>query len=462
MGGHYPTQPSGWGAANVRPIPVRDIPPIPASNRDPYNPRRSLQRTPKWPWRPPGYFPNGWKPPKVPFGRRMPMPIFPAHLNPNRAIRLMPWFGPALAVGAAWYAWNRGDTLKLSEHGYTRCCGPTGSPIAFQSIITNTTRTVCGGSSPPGGIYGLCGTGGQPYQGEAYFAIPAHDQRTTSVVVLYGMPEANPDRTKWVEVWHKPRDASGPANPIAQLDPEPQWTFLPDFVPMLDINPEFWPPLSPAPYVPPVIPVWGDNPRQIPAFEPDPNANGEPMGERRKRYKPDVKIRPATNATRVGRNTHQRRPPGKREYETKYNAKGFKGFALYALRIANGVYGGMTEVMDLAAALYSALPDHVIASRPDFRNGASMAEVLNEMLTTIWKHRAEIDYQEASYNLAVNQVEDWAWGKYFKAMKDMSQRGPYMEGYSREYGELQEVFLDAMKEAGVDARGIDPVWFLRP
>lgn len=440
MGGHYPSNAarSRWGVPV--PTPGRDFQPTPA--RDPYHPRRTMPQ-PKYPWRPPGYFPNGWKPPRKVFGKRG-LPVS-ALKWPTRNVRFSPW---ALApVPAALTAWLFGGTKQdLAAHGYSLCCSvPATGPHTVSTFTLNTQTGLCAG-----GLASLCGTGGQPWEGIWPRALPAYDNRQRGLFVLIGTQVGQPvGRARWEEVWHKPRIATGPAVPIPSIPVQP--VYVPEIYPwpIYDFDPNWWPPLHPVPWSPPTPqPVWTPDP--VPKTYPPPKVGGyelpivEPVPVPISPPVPSVGINPDGTVTILP--PHVIQPPRGPTKEGKYGQK--KGFGLLSailLRLASGTYGGITEVMDLVAAIYAALPAKMIAQQPDFPKGTPMMTVMTHMIETIALNPTDINIGKAVYNLAENAVEDKAWGRYFAAVNQLQrQTGGNYNGWDRTLSDLNETFNDVM------------------
>lgn len=305
-----------------------------------------------------------------------------------------------------------------------------------------------------------CGTGGQPpSSGDVGAAFTFSTQRPMSV--YFGM-ETSPSpwrgtiREKWTLKAYNGATSADPEIRMPIMQPE--WP--------LDWDPNFWRPLDPTVYVPPTVPYIQPDPPYRPW--PGPDVGNDPGGEPvTDPLTPDIVATPdpTPRTRRVPRTrTHtdrghvRRRPDGRTEHEGKYSASktGFGRLAAILLRLAAGTYGGITEVIDLVSALYAALPDRLIAQQPDLPRD----QILAHMLGTIWANRSQLDMQEALHNVAVNAVEDWAWGKYFQAIANVSRRGPYLEGYQRQLDQLNTEFMDVAKELGIDVP-TDFVWWLR-
>lgn len=415
MGGYYPANSAGWGHL-PDPVPGRDFPPAVDPRRDPYNPRR-FKPQPKYPWRPPGYFPNGWKPKRVPFGKRIPT-TFP-FVTPDRfASRLPLW--PGVAVGALILPYIFAPK-RLTLEGF-KTCFDIGPP-------QEVGRTLSSGCLPS-----LMGQSGQVFHWAVENATwPA---TTNTISILLGQRNPAGTRATWRFMATKlapiPLPAFGPA-PLPQV---PRFV-VPPFFQLPWWDPAAWWPTVPVPYVPPVPrPVWEPSP-YTPSF-PVPVVSG-PVPQPRPLTEPGIQVTPR-GPTKV-RPGHTRVKPRPRDRERKF--AGRKGFAhilaAWLLRVSSGVYNGITETVDLVSAIYSALPSEIIARHP---NNLPQKDILPFMLGAIYRHIDQIDMQEALTNVAKNAIEDAAWGRYFAAVSKVTDRGTNYSGYDRELSELNDLFRE--------------------
>lgn len=410
MGGKYPTN-SARATPVRRPVGRPDYPTTPA------RPRRPLPRVrPLNPYRPPARFPNGWKPPVKPFGRRFPIDriggTFPTRFPLGR---LTPW----LTVGAFILPYIVTPT-RIDLNGW-RCCfdvGPVKDAFKLTTNACTPSFANLGYQVPTGAIADL-----------------RVDATTTSIFLgQYLQPSL-------IRMTHKAqyvKGTSGVAGPIpAPIKVIPPFWLSPWWE--LPLNPNHWTPISPVPYRPPLHrPVWNPDPDPFPDSWPKSREVGDnfpvrqPTPERPPKERETVITR---TRIRTRDRPHWRRPPRVRDRERKYKMSG-RGWNLLGqilLRYASRTYGGVTEVVDLLSAIYSALPDRLIASHPDIPKG----EVIPFMLGQIYENFDQIDINEAIYNIAANHIEDAAWGAYFRASRFVSERGPNYDGFDRENSELQ-------------------------
>ena len=219
--------------------------------------------------------------------------------------------------------------------------------------------------------------------------------------------------------------------PITTVRQVPAIAITPDI--WASPDPNVWPPFNPVPVFPIPRPWPGWTPKTYPRTVSGPVTEPVPVFE----PVPDVVITP-TGVFPTG--PHVRTKPDTKTREGKYAAKGPYGLlAAQLLRLAAGTFGGITEVVDLVKAIYAALPAELIAQQPD---NLAKKDLLPHMLGLIAKHYKSIDLGEAVENIAVNQVEDWAWGKYFKAVDKVSRTGTYYQGFDRELSNLNDLFRE--------------------
>ena len=231
--------------------------------------------------------------------------------------------------------------------------------------------------------------------------------------LFWGPYTVNGTRMTYMEAWARPDVPSGTPYPVPQkIIPVPPTWFVPDHY--WPDDPNEWPPMQPKPDDP-KRPVWPDtkNPpddtfpttRVVGDGDPDLDPDLDPKGERRPRYRRDPKPHEPWGPRDP---KHDRRPRRKHEKENKFSGKTkFAKLAARLLQLASGTYGGITEVVDMVAAIYAALPDRLVAQDV---NGLSDVEKLPHMLGMIWQHRQHIDMMEAMDNLAFNMIEDAAYG----------------------------------------------------
>lgn len=391
----------------------------------------------------PGTFPNTPRRWRKPFGRRT-GPVYPSPF-PRSGFRLGPWAGAA-SFAAAYLLYKPADwSSALTNAGFKLCCS-IGDGDVFG--YTNLNNSGCG-SGPL-----LCGVSLQPFGGhtaDGPMTFPLASNPRLGARMLIGKQMLNPpDRCTWMQHWMRPsRPSNLPAYQPLVVPGPVQVPVTPDF--WLPYDPNWWTPLSPTPYNPnfPAAP-----PRRYPKRPPRPTPRTWPAPESGPvtvPLPPFVPVGvPTTTTVSVGNpfpviDTGPIRPvkPTPTTTETKYNVRR-SPYALLAtrlLQLAAGTHGGITEVVDLVTAMYSAIPADVLARYPD---GLAKKDILPFMLGAIYANRNNIDWQEAVHNIAVNQIEDYAWGKYFKAVDDVSRAGPYYQGFDRELGALNELFQQVL------------------
>lgn len=427
MGGHYPTS-RGFNPAVatpgrptfvpfVRRSPTRRAVGFPISN--PFRPGSGFQSDlPKV-----RTFPNPWRPVKHPFGRRQ-AAILPSPLDFVR--RGGAWIEPAIVVGtiAAGFYYSQQRVMNLN--GWEVCCDIGGIRNVFRAFENTGPCSTWAAS---------CGRGGQPYWWDWPGEIPAIGPGK-SQVLLVGM-KTNPSTMRGTWNYVARRNAGAAGAPAIQ----PEYKYWPlQFVNPWPLGVFQWRPLVPYPMTNPNPPrrVWGpDNrpdrePRRAPKKRPNTSVMPSPAGA--------PGTRPTIVITRTGVGFSRTPHKYKRDGASKYTVGkgGFAGLALALLQTASNVYNGVTETVDLIKAIYSALPDKVIASQPD---NLPKNQIIGHMLETIWQHRGEIDLDEAVYNIASNLIEDAAWGRYFAAQNQIRRRGgPNVEGFDRELSQLNELF----------------------
>lgn len=364
--------------------------------------------------RPPGRFPNPYKRPSIPFGRRFPtMPTFQRF--PVYPRIPFPW----LLLGAEFVLpmiYRQPRTLM--PDGWRMCYDLGGIKNMFSGPYANAKCPTIA-NYQPGGDWA-----GGPIN------IPA----TSVWIGIFWGTKVAPNRMNHREEWVRPPNYPAQTIPLGKWYP----IAFPDF-PFLDLDPEFWRPLDPTPYRPEPFPR--QRPRPRPRPDPRPDKPVEPDTPVQPEDKvPDMRIDPKPRA-RPRPRPHERRPPKPHEKESKWTSgKGrFGRLAALLLRLAARTHGGATELVDLLAAIYKALPDEVIARGPD---NLPRDKIIPFMLGEIWRNRNDIDFGEALENIVENQIEDWLWGRYFAAVDKISRRGPYYVGFDRELGELNELFKE--------------------
>lgn len=420
MGGRYPSNsagvlPSSWPGG-------RPDFPLPPERR-----RRPLPRVkPLNPWKPPVKFPNAWKPPRVPFGKRFPAPIPFGGFNPTRFPlgRLSPW----LAVGSFILPYLMAPGRPALD-GW-KCCFNVG-PVqdAFRKATNACTPS-------------FANLSGQVYSGDI---ADLHLDATTTTIFL-GQWNLSHIRATHKAQYNK--GVSGVPGPI----PAPIPIIPPIYVsPWFELpwwDPNAWTPNSPVPFVPPPWPRWRPDPEGEPNSYPPPREVGpknEPRSRHRPRPKPRDDRQPDVVITPDGVHDkppfHPRRPPQPRDRERKFSGSrgSFGLLAALLLRSAGRVYGGITELVDLLSAIYSAIPADVIASHPD---NLPVKDLIPFMLSSIYDNIDVIDINEAIHNLATNAIEDAAWGRYFRASSRVTDYGPNHQGFDRENSELQQLLYE--------------------
>lgn len=390
-----------------------------------YNPGNDNFPRPKPNFRRPGQFPKFPKRP-VPFGRK------PGLTYPSPFVRRLPRLGPWLgAAGLLYYYWTAPGGYKMPPGG-EKCWDYGGPKDAINGPVPN--------GSPCSAMWDRL-LGYQPGRRVGQPIAMAADKDFWRVIYLGDVQVENEGgiRMGYREKWVYPPAPWGPTEDIP-FTPGVQTPIIPDYA--LPPDPNWWTPLDPTPYIPPVnIPNAPPRPVSPPRTFPSPQ------------YGPVTTspgIIPAGSPTTTTVTAQAPRPeikidnsrpmrPGRNKTERKYGVQrsGFAQLATRLLQLAAGTYGGITEVVDLVSAIYSAIPSEILARYPD---NIPKKDLLPHMLGAIYANRNVIDYEEAIYNIAVNQIEDYAWGKYFKAVDDVSRNGQYYIGFDRELSNLNELF----------------------
>lgn len=394
--------------------------------------------------RPPGVFPKGPPRWKKPFGRKPGIVYAPGF--PRSFPRFGPWAGLGIAA-AGWILYKPADlTAGLTAAGYSLCCGGGGGDVFYFS-----GPIVSWGCGSEGWL--ACGTTYQPYGGVVgQDDIPAVAGGYGSRVLIgkkYIPPAGPEDRCTWMEHWVRPHIPGNDTLPGVPAPKPVSIPVTPDY--WLPWDPNWWTPLDPTPFNPnwpatPPRPYPNRPPRKWPRTYPEsetgpspvPTPTPVPTGVPTTTTVtstspfPEIKIDP-------GRPVKPPRPVTERKYNVRRTP--YALLATRLLQLASGTYGGITEVVDLVSAIYSAIPADILAKYPD---GLAKKDLLPFMLGAIYANRNNIDWQEAVHNVAVNQIEDYAWGKYFKAVDDVSRNGPYYQGFDRELGALNELFQQVL------------------
>lgn len=407
----------------------------------PYD-RRPLPRVrPLTPWRPKNPL---FKPPArlpKPFGRK-PIGTYPSPF-PSRFPRVGRWFLPlSLLPFTMWQG-----SYKMPA-GWIHCWGPFGK-LESMSGPTITCWDTCS----TGCIDFMLG--GQVPSGEYGDPIVVPNWSGNDGAVIWFGPGVT--RMTYVDKWRRPGAFPGHTIPFIPGVVEPDFP--------LDADPNWWLPLVPTPWLPYPRPVWRPKPEPRTWPRPETGPNPEPRPDPRTRPDSDVEteVDPRQRPHERPRvRHHPRTRPGRpkpRVHENKYtSAKGrFGALAAILLRMASRSYGGITEVVDLIASIYGALPPELLAKFP---HDLADKDKLPFMLGAIWRYRDQIDYGKALHNYAVNGVEDWIWGKYFQAIDKVSRKGPYYQGFDVGLGDLNDEFMKVAGDLGIEVP-TDLVWWLR-
>lgn len=414
LGGSYPSN----RAAGVAYRPSPDFPGV--RPLDPARPRRRLPRVrPLKPFRPGVKFPNPWKPPTKPFGRLPPM-VFPNPLDRSLG-KYLPWGLAVLPI-----IWAASRPQISSPAGWSVCWDYGG----IQSLRSGPIRAYC-----PGDSYRLLSL--QVPSG--FSADPVTITSPNLAQALFYGPPVNVDQTrmqyrKMVARPDIPTSSPLYPYPTTTIKLIPQIAIAPNV--WMDPDPNWWFPFDPEPHFPLPRPrVW---PRPGPGTYPAPENGPSPVVVPPTLEHPDIDVTPEGVRPKP---PHRRRPPDPRTREGKYRAKGaYATLAAYLLKLSAGTFGGITEAVDLISAIYAALPAELIARQPDL----ARKDLIPHMLGMIARHYKTIDLGEALENIARNQIEDWVWGKYFKAVDLASRQGPYYNGFDRELGHLNDLMRELM------------------
>ena len=356
-------------------------------------------KNPKWPTRDPKRKP--WTPPKdpldkVPRGKGW---WKKTPFNWKKAFGR----GAGIAGAGAWIYTVWPSELKgLREAGWSLCCA---QPGRLDVYFLNNQLNTGGCGNPP---MGLCGTGGQPFNGPWPVAIPAPSPNGDLGGVLHiGQIDANPLRATWKQTWMRPsHPAAQPDYPGVPLEPAirgwpwPLWPGLPDwYIPKTPLEPDG------PPFGKPDV-----RPRPRPRPKPKPKPKPRPDGA--------VKDVPVLEVTPDGVTVtnHERKPPGKHEREKKTQPLP-KKYANQWMKIL-GFAGKITEFDDLVSALYNGLPSSLTRWRG--RDGvwrqrdATTADRVQRLFDYVGRvdMKKAIDFAvKAAGEVAKNELEDLALGK---------------------------------------------------
>lgn len=388
-----------------------------------FGPKITPVKVPKYPWRPPGVFPQPKRWPNKTFGTR-PLVVYPDHFGPSRFPRINPWWVVGLAPMVAGYFY-KSPSPDFAAMGFEKCWDGGGKKEAWSGIYLDNCAAA-------------------DFWKNLSFQVPGGDMADTPSNVNYGFavgPYDNPEKTRmtYKELWARPYYNSNPfiMNPPAVGMPNPAFPFA-------DPDPNAWTPFQWEPLFPPV-PVYpprpSPRPRTYPAPvtgpSPVPVTNPYPLTEPNA---PPVEVPLTPTAPFNPTPWTPPRPPRGPTTERKYGV-GKGSFMAWLLKLAAGTYGGITEMFDLVSAIYKALPPEFIARQPDNLSGD---ELLSHMMGAIWQQRANLDFKEAIHNIAVNQIEDAAWGRYFALVDKVNRSGTNYGGFDREFGYLNEVLQEVM------------------
>lgn len=465
MGGHYPTSRNFHGSFTRDPNTSFRVPsgiavvprnrpgfftPVPGPVKPATFDPATWSGMPDDPWDVPygkqpytrnGTFPNPWRPRKVPFGKRGPK-VFPSPLGFPKLTRFMPVIGAGLGVATWWFYKPSNPADALTAAGYQCCCGSAAGDVYY--FMAPIVSWGCTSES-----ISYCGITFQPYMGDWPAPLPAVPGGYGSRLLVgkkYDGSVENPgpaDRCTWVGHWVRPHIPGNDTLPPVEIGPPITIPMVPYLRPL---DPNFEWPLVPYVPVPVPRPVWGNDPTRPkqPSYPPKTTGgNTYPPSKVITYPRPAPRPNPYFEFKKVGDPHRPVRPDPRREDENKYTISKRGPFAALAtglLWAASKAYNGITETVDLVAAIYSALPSEVIAQHP---NNLTDSQKLPFMLGAIWQHRAQIDMAEALTNIAANAIEDAAWGRYFKTLNQVRRNsGTDVEGFDRTLGEINEVFRE--------------------
>lgn len=407
MGGRYPTP-------GKTPGPIIIV----------FDPEDFRRRFPHFGPKPRKRFPNRWRPPVPSFGKRFPA-IIPSPLDKYAKPRFGPWGW--IGAAALPILFGRGASPQWDNAGWRLCFNSGGGEMFSLGGATCDPpfwdglnfQVPAGSRTDPMVV--------EPYHTSLWFGPPEFDGMRMVYREMWVREGTDENGDPWPEVEYPPGDRPGPGVAVEPNVNAPA-------------NPNQWPPFMPEPAYPfPQLPV------PVPDFPPVTQAGPKP-DEKPLLWPRDV---PETGApslpVRVVPAVFQ--PPRGPTKEGKYqpNRVGWGRIAVRLLGVAGKVYGANTEIVDLVKAVYAALPAQLIAQQPDL----PPSQVLGHMLGLIARHYREVDLQEAAYNIATNQIEDKAWGRYF-GMLDKIQRQTntsWANSFDREIGFVREALEDALKEA---------------
>lgn len=384
----------------------------------------------KQPWDNGGKFPNPWRPKVKPFGKKFPQTVGQGvSLDPSRWAR----FGP-IGLVPFFLPWFFKPAGLVMPPGWM-LCWDTGAPKQMFSGPTTAFADTCSTSELD---YLLSF---QVPAGEVGTDTPSVIAWPGSVAFWQGPEQAGGTRMQYTCKWR--RAGGGPATVI----PYEPAAFAPVLPRLPSPDPNDLTPLVlfPDPF-PEVGPVWTPTPEPgTTSYPPKVVAGYDPPGTVTT-GQPTLPGLPTTVISTGGVTVgppHVWEPP--RTPESKYKA-GTSPFSILATRllaVASGLYNGITETVDLVAAIYSALPAHIIAQHPD---NLTDAQKLPFMLAMIYQYRNQIDLDEAVDNVIANAVEDAVWGRFFQAQNYVRQQtGINYEGFDRELGYLNDTFREVLK-----------------
>lgn len=392
-----------------------------------FDPEDFRRRYPNFGKPKPKRFPNRWRPPVPSFGKRFPQ-IIPNPLDQFKPGRF-PWGWAAAA--ALPILFGRGGSPQWDAAGWRLCFNSGGGEMFSLGGATCDPpfwdglnfQVPAGGPGDPMVI--------EPYHTSLWFGPPEFDGMRMVYREMWVRDSVDENGDPWPEVEYPPGDRPGvgiPAVPNVGAPANPfEWpVFMPEAPPIPTPKPVQIADPNPIPYIRPNYP-----PR--PWIEEGPVPTPRPLTT--------VGTPPVTTPPAVYQ------PPRGPTKEGKYqpNRVGWGRIAVRLLGIGGKVYGAQTEIVDLVKAVYAALPAELIARQPDLMP----SEVLPHMLGLIARHYRQVDLQEAAYNIATNQLEDAAWGRYF-GMLDKIQRSTntsWANSFDREIGFVREALEDALKEA---------------
>lgn len=214
---------------------------------------------------------------------------------------------------------------------------------------------------------------GEPGTGTSTQLVPSF----VNVPLVVGEPIAFPEP-----------DPFGSPDPRLRPPPRPRPTSTPDN----PLDPAPGPQRAEPPATDRLIPSRGSKPSDRPAQRTD--------------------IAPGAGV-KTGPATHSSKPPPPGEVERKVAIKS------KAVRIVTNIVNGVTESLDVINSLWDALPKQYQTRKRGERTTPQ------QKTADLIKHYEQIDINAAIYNIGVNQIEDYVFGRAGQALGKASKKNPF-------------------------------------